>query len=70
MLTVRQCGAVFETGGNPDIVSAHSYSHNQIQDTEACEQKKNEIKKVPVTLERMDLARKTVAAGAMSMHAI
>lgn len=62
------CGTVLENGRNPDIVSAYSYNHGFTLDTEACGQKSNEIKAVPVLLDRLDLAGKTVTADAMSMH--
>lgn len=62
------CGTILENGRNPDIVSAHSHNHGLTLDTEACGQKSNEIKAVPVLLDRLDIAGKTVTADAMSMQ--
>lgn len=61
-------GTVLENGRNPDIVSAYSYNHGLTLDTEACGQKSNEIKAVPVLLDRLNFAGKTVTADAMSMQ--
>lgn len=61
-------GTVLENNRNPDIVSAYSYNHGFTLGTEACGQKSNEIKAVPVLLDRLSLAGKTVTADAMSMQ--
>lgn len=62
------CGTILENGRNPDIVSAYSFNHGLTLDTEACGHKSNEIKAVPVLLDRLQLAGKTVTADAMSMQ--
>ena len=62
------CGTVLENGRNPDIVSAYSFNHALTLDTEACGQKSNEIKAVPLLLDRVDITGKTVTADAMSMQ--
>lgn len=62
------CGTVLENGRNPNIVSAYSFNHALNLDTEACGQKSNEIKAVPLLLERHILTGKTATADAMSMQ--
>lgn len=63
-----ECGTVLANGRNPDIVSAYSPSMGITLSTEACQEKSNEIKAVPLLLERIDLAGKIVTADAMSMQ--
>lgn len=62
------CGTVQENGRNPDIVSAHSFSTKITLATEACQEKSNEIKAVPILLDKIDVAGKLVTADAMSMQ--
>lgn len=61
-------GTVLENGRNPDIVSAHSFSTGITLATEACQEKSNEIKAVPMLIEKIDVAGKLVTADAMSMQ--
>lgn len=61
-------GTTQENGRNPDIVSAYSSSTGMILATEACQEKSNEIKAVPMLLDRVDIAGKLVTADAMSMQ--
>lgn len=61
-------GTVQENGRNPDIVSAYSYSTGLTLSTEACEEKSNEIKAVPLLLDKTDIAGMLVTADAMSMQ--
>lgn len=61
-------GTVLENGRNPDIVSAFSFNTCIILATEACREKSNEIKAVPLLLDKIDLSGKTVTADAMSMQ--
>jgi predicted transposase YbfD/YdcC len=62
------CGTVQENGRNPDIVSAYSPSTGITLATEACKEKSNEIKAVPLLLDKIDIAGKLVTADAMSMQ--
>lgn len=62
------CGTVQENGRNPDIVSAHSYTTGLTLATEACQEKSNEIKAVPLLLDKIDIDGKLVTADAMSMQ--
>ncbi len=61
-------GTVLENGRNPDIVSAYSPSTGIILATEACQEKSNEIKAVPLLLDNINLAGKVVTADAMSLQ--
>lgn len=61
-------GTVLENGRNPDIVSAYSYNTCIILTTEMCHQKSNEIKAVPLLLDKIDIRGKIVTADAMSMQ--
>ena len=63
-----ECGTVLENGRNPDIVSAYSYNTGIILATEACQEKSNEIKAVPLLLGKIDISGKIVTADAMSMQ--
>lgn len=62
------CGTILEDGRNPDIVSAHSFPTGITLATEACQEKSNEIKAVPILIEKIDVAGKLVTADAMSMQ--
>lgn len=55
-------------GRNPDIVSAYCPSTGITLDTEACKEKSNEIKAVPLLIDKIDIAGKLVTADAMSMQ--
>ncbi len=61
-------GTVQENGRNPDIVSAYSSSTGITLMTEACKEKSNEIKAVPMLLDKIDITGKLVTADAMSMQ--
>lgn len=62
------CGTVQENGRNPDIVSAYSPCTGVTLATEACREKSNEIKAVPLLLDKIDITGKLVTADAMSMQ--
>ena len=62
------CGTVQENGRSPDIVSAYSPITGITLATEACEEKSNEIKAVPLLIDKIDVAGKLVTADAMSMQ--
>lgn len=62
------CGTVLDNGRNPDIVSAYSPSTGLTLATEACQEKSNEIKAVPLLIDKLDVAGKLVTADAMSMQ--
>jgi predicted transposase YbfD/YdcC len=62
------CGTVQRNGRNPDIVSAYSPSTGITLATEVCKEKSNEIKAVPLLLDKIDIAGKLVTADAMSMQ--
>jgi predicted transposase YbfD/YdcC len=62
------CGTVQGNGRNPDIVSAYSPSTGITLATEVCKEKSNEIKAVPLLLDKIDIAGKLVTADAMSMQ--
>lgn len=62
------CGTVQPNGRNPDIVSAYSLSTGLTLATEACGEKSNEIKAVPLLLDKIDIAGSLVTADAMSMQ--
>ena len=59
-------GTVQENGRSPDIVSAYSFSTGITIATEACQEKSNEIKAVPILLDKIDVAGKIVTADATS----
>ena len=61
-------GTIQENGRNPDIVSAYSFSTGITLATEACQEKSNEIKAVPLLIDKIDVAGKLVTADAMSMQ--
>lgn len=61
-------GTVQENGRSPDIVSAYSFNTGITLATEACLEKSNEIKAVPILLDKIDVAEKIVTADAMSMQ--
>ena len=61
-------GTVQENGRNPDIVSAYSPATGITLATEACNEKSNEIKAVPLLIDKIDIAGKLVTADAMSMQ--
>mgnify|MGYP002069004556 CR=1 FL=1 len=61
-------GTVQENGRSPDIVSAYSFNTGITLATEACQEKSNEIKAVPILLDKIDIAGKVVTADAMSMQ--
>lgn len=61
-------GTVLENSRNPDIVSAFSFNTSIILATEACREKSNEIKAVPILLDKINVAGKIVTADAMSMQ--
>ena len=63
-----QRGTVQENGRSPDIVSAYSFNTGITLATEACQEKSNEIKAVPILLDKIDIAGKVVTADAMSMQ--
>lgn len=63
-----ECGTVQDNGRNPDIVSAYSYDTGITLATEACQEKSNEIKAVPLLLDKIDVSGKIVTADAMSMQ--
>lgn len=62
------CGTVQENGRNPDIVSAYSPLTGLTLATEACQEKSNEIKAVPLLIDKIDVEGKLVTADAMSMQ--
>ncbi len=62
------CGTVQGNGRNPDIVSAYSPSTGITLATQACKEKSNEIKAVPLLLDKIDIAGRLVTADAMSMQ--
>lgn len=61
-------GTVQANGRNPDIVSAYSFNTGITLATEACREKSNEIKAVPLLLDKIELVGKIVTADAMSMQ--
>lgn len=61
-------GTVQENGRNPDIVSAYSFNTGITLATEACQEKSNEIKAVPLLIDKIDITGKVVTADAMSMQ--
>ena len=61
-------GTIQENGRNPDIVSAYSFNTGITLATEACQEKSNEIKAVPILLDKIDVAGKIITADAMSLQ--
>lgn len=61
-------GTVQENGRNPDIVSAYSFNTGITLATESCQEKSNEIKAIPLLLDKIDIYGKTITADAMSMQ--
>ncbi len=61
-------GTVLENGRNPDIVSAYSFNTGITLATEACQEKSNEIKAVPLFVDKISISGKIVTADAMSMQ--
>lgn len=61
-------GTVLENGRNPDIVSAYSFNTGITLATEVCREKSNEIKAVPLLLDKINISGKIVTADAMSMQ--
>lgn len=61
-------GTVQGNGRNPDIVSAYSPITGLTLATEACQEKSNEIKAVPLLIDKIDIEGKLVTADAMSMQ--
>lgn len=61
-------GVTLENGRNPDIVSAYSPSTGITLATEACREKSNEIKAIPLLVKKIDIAGKVVTADAMAMQ--
>lgn len=61
-------GTVQENGRNPDIVSAYSSASGLTLATEACQEKSNEIKAVPLLIDKMNVSGKLVTADAMAMQ--
>lgn len=61
-------GTVLENGRNPDIVSAYSFNTGMMLVTEACQEKSNEIKAVPLLTDKIVISGKIVTADAMSMQ--
>lgn len=61
-------GTVQENGRNPDIVSAYSPFTGLTLATEACQEKSNEIKAVPLLIDKLNVAGKLITADAMSMQ--
>lgn len=61
-------GTVLENGCNPDIVSAYSPSIGITLATEAYQEKSNEIKAVPLLVDKLDMTGKILSADAMSMQ--
>ena len=63
-----QCGTVLANGRNPDIVSAYDPARGVILATEACQEKSNEIKAVPLLINKIAISGKIITADAMSMQ--
>lgn len=61
-------GTVLPNGRNPDIVSAYSFPAKLTLATEACGEKSNEIKAIPLLFGKIDIAGKLVTADAMAMQ--
>lgn len=61
-------GTLQANGRNPDIVSAYSPNTGITLATEACQEKSNEIKAIPLLIDKIDISGKIVTADAMSMQ--
>lgn len=61
-------GTQYENGRTPDIVSAYSPRSGLTLATDICEEKSNEIKSVPVLLDKVDISGHVVTADAMSFQ--
>lgn len=61
-------GTRHENGRTPDIVSAYSPRSGLTLATDICEEKSNEIKSVPVLLDKIDISGHVVTADAMSFQ--
>ena len=61
-------GTTQDNGRNPDIVSAYSYNTGITLATESCSEKSNEIKAVPLLIDKINISGKIVTADAMSMQ--
>lgn len=61
-------GTVQENGRNPDIVGAYAFNTGIILATEACQEKSNEIKAVPLLIDKINISGKVITADAMSMQ--
>jgi len=61
-------GTIQENGRNPDIVSIYSYDTSITLATEACQEKSNEIKVIPLLIGKINISGKTVTDDAMSMQ--
>lgn len=61
-------GTVQENGRNPDIVSAFSFNTGITLATEACQEKSNEIKAVPLLVDKVGARGKIFTADAMAMQ--
>ena len=60
------CGTVQTDGRHPDVVSAYSVNSNQTLATEMCGEKSNEIRAVPLLIDKLNIARGIITADAMS----
>lgn len=61
-------GTVQQNGRSPDIVSAYSPFAKVTLATEACQEKSNEIKAIPLLIDKLDIAGKLITADAMAMQ--
>lgn len=61
-------GTIQANGRNPDIVSAYSFDTQMTLATEACEEKSNEIKAVPLLLDKIDVSGKVFTADAINLQ--
>lgn len=49
------CGTQQDNGRNPDILSVYSFTNGIMLATQACQEKSNEIKAVPLLLDKLDI---------------
>ncbi len=61
------CGTLLDNGRNPDLVCTLSCDTGLTLATEACHEKSNEIKAIPLLLDKIDILGKVITADAMSM---
>ena len=61
-------GTLYGNGRTPNIVSAYSPDLGLTLATDACEEKSNEIKSVPVLLDKLDISGHVITADAMSFQ--